>query len=44
MTDIDDCADTPCLNGATCVDGVASYDCTCDDGFNGDNCEIGNVL
>jgi formylglycine-generating enzyme required for sulfatase activity len=37
-TNIDDCIDSPCLNGGTCTDGVASYTCECADGFQGDNC------
>jgi Notch-like protein len=32
-TDIDECASTPCLNGGTCTQGVASYTCTCAAGF-----------
>ena len=28
---INDCASNPCLNGATCTDGIASYTCSCDD-------------
>ena len=39
MTDIDECASSPCQNGGTCSDGVNKYTCTCADGFNGDNCE-----
>ena len=37
--DIDDCASSPCQNGGTCVDGINSYTCNCDLGFDGDNCE-----
>merc|ERR1711998_771955 len=32
-TDLDECASTPCLNGATCTQGVASYTCTCAAGY-----------
>ena len=39
FSDIDDCANSPCLNGGTCTDGVNSYQCTCIAGFNGANCE-----
>jgi len=38
-TDIDDCASSPCQNGATCADGVNSYSCACTAGYSGDNCE-----
>ena len=27
-------------NGATCTDEIAEYNCTCDNGFTGDNCSI----
>ena len=37
---IDDCADEPCKNNGTCVDGVAGYTCECQPGFTGDECEI----
>ena len=39
--DIDDCASSPCQNGATCSDGINSYSCTCNLGYTGANCEIG---
>jgi len=26
---IDECASNPCLNGATCVDGIGNYSCQC---------------
>jgi len=29
QTNIDDCANNPCINDAVCTDGVASYECTC---------------
>lgn len=39
-TDIDECASRPCLNDGVCVDGIASYNCTCDNtGFDGVNCQ-----
>ena len=41
IVDIDDCANNPCQNGATCTDMVNQYNCTCVDGYSGDNCEIG---
>uniref|UniRef100_A0A182PMD4 Protein eyes shut n=1 Tax=Anopheles epiroticus TaxID=199890 RepID=A0A182PMD4_9DIPT len=39
QTNWDECWSNPCLNGGTCIDGVASYNCTCPDGFLGLNCE-----
>ena len=38
-TDIDDCEGVNCNDGQ-CIDGVDSYRCDCDVGFNGDHCEI----
>ena len=38
-TEYDDCTSNPCLNGATCHDGVVSYKCTCTGAYKGDNCE-----
>ncbi|XP_019639755.1 PREDICTED: fibropellin-1-like [Branchiostoma belcheri] len=36
--DIDDCASSPCVHG-TCTDGVASYTCSCENGWTGNNCD-----
>jgi len=41
QVDIDNCEPNLCLNGATCVDGVASFSCRCPPGFNGTRCETG---
>ena len=30
---------SPCQNGGTCVDGINSYNCNCNVGYSGDNCE-----
>lgn len=39
--DLDDCEPNLCLNGATCVDGMATFTCRCPPGFNGTRCETG---
>ena len=39
--DIDDCHNHTCQNGASCVDGVNDYSCTCVIGFTGSSCKIG---
>ena len=39
FSDIDDCAESPCLNEGECVDEVTSYQCECKPGFEGKNCE-----
>ena len=41
VVDIDECASSPCENGATCTDAVNSYTCDCVAGFVGKNCETG---
>ena len=40
FSDIDDCNNSPCQNGGTCVDGVDEYTCSCEGtGFTGENCQ-----
>ena len=34
-TDIDECSSDPCENGATCIDLLNMYECSCDDGYTG---------
>ena len=43
ISDIDDCNSYVCENGGTCNDGVNSYSCSCVAGFEGDNCETGQI-
>ncbi|NXE90422.1 PGCA protein, partial [Menura novaehollandiae] len=38
--DTDECHSSPCLNGATCVDGIDSFKCFCLPSYGGDLCEI----
>ena len=44
LLDIDECSPNPCKNGATCVDGINEYSCTCVAGHTGTDCETGNNL
>uniref|UniRef100_A0A6Q2XZY0 Neurogenic locus notch homolog protein 1 n=1 Tax=Esox lucius TaxID=8010 RepID=A0A6Q2XZY0_ESOLU len=37
--DIDECASTPCKNGAKCSDGPNKYTCECAEGYTGQHCE-----
>uniref|UniRef100_A0A3Q4H5T9 Neurogenic locus notch homolog protein 1 n=1 Tax=Neolamprologus brichardi TaxID=32507 RepID=A0A3Q4H5T9_NEOBR len=37
--DIDECASTPCKNGAKCTDGPNKYTCECTEGYTGKHCE-----
>ena len=36
---INECAENPCQNGATCIDGIGNYTCSCLQGFTGRHCE-----
>ncbi|NXS60044.1 PGCA protein, partial [Brachypteracias leptosomus] len=38
--DTDECHSSPCVNGATCVDGIDSFKCLCLPSYGGDLCEI----
>ena len=42
FSEIDECESSPCLNEATCVDLVDSFECQCVAGFAGTTCETGN--
>lgn len=37
--DVNECNSNPCLNGATCIDNVASFTCSCPIGLTGMLCE-----
>lgn len=37
---VNDCAGSPCKNGATCTDGIGSYMCSCAADWSGVNCTI----
>ena len=41
LDDIDNCQHNFCQNNATCVDGMHSYTCQCQEGFSGVHCETG---
>uniref|UniRef100_A0A803TFF7 Aggrecan core protein n=1 Tax=Anolis carolinensis TaxID=28377 RepID=A0A803TFF7_ANOCA len=38
--DVDECHSRPCLNGATCVDGIHNFTCLCLPSYGGDLCDI----
>ena len=42
--DIDECASSPCLNGATCTNLLDQYQCACKPGYTSHRCEIGNLI
>ncbi|KAI8490277.1 hypothetical protein Bbelb_320150 [Branchiostoma belcheri] len=37
--DVDECSNSPCLGGGTCVDQIGGYTCDCPKGTAGDRCE-----
>ena len=41
FSDIDECEMDPCQNGGNCTDGINEYTCKCADGWEGDDCELG---
>lgn len=41
IVDINECVGAPCQNGATCIDAVNAYTCSCVAGYAGDDCETG---
>ncbi|XP_004858573.1 coagulation factor X isoform X1 [Heterocephalus glaber] len=38
--DGDQCENNPCQNQGTCRDGLSEYECSCQEGFEGKNCEL----
>lgn len=43
VSDIDECASLPCINGATCSDQVNRFQCMCNANYLGVLCEIGEI-
>ena len=41
ILDMDECASSPCLHGASCRDEVNGHTCLCLDGYTGIICETG---
>ena len=37
----DECQSLPCMNGGTCVNRINRYQCVCEEGYAGVNCEFG---
>ncbi len=41
LTDVNECATSPCQNGGTCENNHGFYTCICEKAFTGTDCEIG---
>ena len=41
QSDKDDCATSPCKNGAVCTDLVNDFTCECLPGYIGEDCGVG---
>ena len=44
IIDTDDCTPNPCANGGQCTDNVNGYTCNCAAGYEGVNCETGELF
>jgi hypothetical protein len=43
LTDINECDSNPCENSGTCNNHINFYNCSCPPGYEGVNCEIGQI-
>ena len=43
-SDVNECDPDPCQNGASCRQGLATFECICPPGFQGTLCEEGNII
>ena len=41
--DVDDCPNSNCMNGASCIDGINTFTCACPAGFTGPTCNLSMV-
>ena len=44
LPELDECGSRPCQNGGQCVDRINDYDCLCEAGFTGKNCQTGIIM
>lgn len=42
FSETNECNSNPCQNGASCIDKVNRYTCSCVSGYMGTHCETGN--
>ena len=43
VSEVDECVSSPCVNGATCMEGMGGYNCSCVAGYEGLHCETGKI-
>ena len=43
LSDINECDPDPCMNGATCTNGIGMFTCSCAAGYTGTTCDTGIV-
>ena len=43
ISDTDECINSPCDNGGSCIDEVAGYTCSCVIGYTGSTCGTGKA-
>ena len=41
VSDIDECASSPCANGGVCSNNEGAFSCSCAVGYTGSDCETG---
>ena len=44
ISDVDECLTLPCLHDGVCNNLDGSYNCSCQEGWSGDNCQTGNQI
>ena len=43
ISDINECASSPCQNGGICSDEIGKFTCTCAGGYTGTTCQSGKM-
>ena len=41
IAEVDNCQSVTCLNGATCMNSIHNFSCSCDLGYTGSLCQSG---
>ena len=43
-SDVNECSQGACKNGASCTNSVGGYSCSCATGWEGTNCDVGKII